>query len=121
MSEDRATHPLRLALAAVLLTATAASLLVIPPAHARANAVVWVSPTRADETHFDVAVGKKFTLRLTASTSVPQAFVLIQPAAGLPKGATLDNKTSGSGTVGLFTPVSLRSLTRRNHELAALC
>src|SRR5262245_21170346 len=117
MSEGRAARPRSLPLAAVLLAATLAFLLLIPPAHARTNAAVSVSPTGAGETHCDVVLGKAFALKLVASTSVPTAFVLIQPAAGLPKGATLQNKTSGDGNVAratlAWTPADVGRYTLR--------
>jgi hypothetical protein len=95
VAEDTATHrrtPFVAAAAAALLS----FLLLIPAAHARTGAVMWVSPTQADNSHFAASLGTPFTLELTASTSVPESFVLIEPTAGLPRGASLDNKT-GSG------------------------
>ena len=105
--KDRVTP--RPSLAVALLAAAAAFLLVLPAAHARDSGVVWVSPTRADQTHFTVMEGKKLTLQMTASTKAPEAFVLIQPLVGLPTGAVLNAKTSGS--------VSKATLRWTPHEL----
>jgi hypothetical protein len=98
VAEDTATHrrtPLVVAAAAAALLSF---LLLIPAAHARAGAVMWVSPTRADNSHFAISLGSPFTLQLTASTSVRESFVLIEPTAGLPRGASLDNKTGNGRT-----------------------
>jgi hypothetical protein len=110
--EDTAAHrrtPLAAAVAAVLVT----FLLLIPAAHARVGAVMWVSPTRADNSHFAASLGSPFTLQLTASTSAPEAFVLIEPTAGLPRGASLDNKTGNGRTRAIlrWTPAEVGEYT----------
>jgi hypothetical protein len=112
VAEDTATHP-RTPLVAGLAAAALCFLLLIPSAHARAGAVVWNFPTRADNSQFAVALGSKFTLQLTASTSIPEAFVLIEPTAGLPRGATLENKPTGSLTRATlnWTPTELGEYT----------
>jgi hypothetical protein len=116
VSNDRVASLPRPSLAVALVAAAAAAfVLLLPSAHAKPASIVWVAPTSADRTHFDVTVGKKFSLSLTASTSTRDAFVLIQPLVGLPKGAVLDAKTRGGVARATFrwTPAELGRYTFR--------
>ena len=82
------------------LAAAALALLLLLPAPARgaANAIVWMSPTKADRTEFALLLGKSIVLTLTAKASKPVESLDIQPVGGLPAGSTVDIDTNG-GTV----------------------
>jgi L,D-transpeptidase catalytic domain len=110
--EDAAAHRRTTVLAALAATLLS-SLLLISAAHAGADAVMWSSPTRADNSHFAVSLGSPFTLQLTARTSVAQSLVLIEPTAGLPRGARLDNKTGNGRTQATlrWTPAQVGEYT----------
>jgi len=101
--------------AAPAFVAAAAVLILLPSARAASDSIVWVAPTRADQSHFAATLGKTFTLRLTASDGVDAAVVSIRPLAGLPPGAVLDEKTSASLTRATlhWTPAEVGEYTFR--------
>jgi hypothetical protein len=76
-------------------------LLLVPAAHARPGSVVWSSPTRADGTRFTVTAGSNLIVKLSASTSTPDATVAIEAVDGLPRGAVVSS-SGGSVARAIF-------------------
>ena len=71
------------------------------PAVARTGAVVWKSPTRADNSHFTVKTGAPLTFTLAASTS-SSATITIDPVSGLPAGASVDTYVDKTESRAVF-------------------
>jgi lipoprotein-anchoring transpeptidase ErfK/SrfK len=86
--------------AAPVCAAAFAFLLLVAPAHAQANAVVWSKPTQADQSRFTATTGKRVVLTLSASASKPKTAIAIEPVGGLPRGAVV---TSTTGSVARAT------------------
>jgi hypothetical protein len=102
-------------LVATALVAALASARRTAAALARGGAVVWVAPTKSDNTRLSLKAGSKLTLRLTATTSIPEAAVSIASVGLLPRGAALDSSPSGGVAHALFqwTPAEAGEYTLR--------
>jgi lipoprotein-anchoring transpeptidase ErfK/SrfK len=87
---------------AFLAAAAAALVLLVPAARADATAVIWTSPTPADQTRFSVSPGKEITFTLTAASDEPGGAVQIAPARRLPSGVHF-NTSDGSIARGTFS------------------
>jgi hypothetical protein len=92
-------------------------LLLLPAAHASVSAVAWSAGTRADNSHFVIKLGSELDLTLSASASAPDAFVVIEPVGGLPRGAVLATETPGTASRATFrwTPDQTGRYTLRFH------
>ena len=101
LPETRLAPPLLEPFAAAFAVAAFVFLLLVPAGHARTGSVVWSSPTQADRTRFTVTAGSKLILKLSASTSMPEAVVAIEPVDGLPRGASVSS-SSGSVARAIF-------------------
>lgn len=89
--------PLRAVLSAVAVVL----LFLAPAARGDAGAVTWTSPTPADQTRFNLTLGKEVRFALTASTPEPGGIVQIGPARTLPSGVYL-NSSDGATARAVF-------------------
>jgi hypothetical protein len=103
LSVNRLSPPLLESLVGAFVALACVLVLSAPAAHARTgkSEVVWASPTKADQTRFSLKIGSKLTLRLTASSSIPETAVAIEALDGLPKGAIV-NVSGGSVARAIF-------------------
>jgi hypothetical protein len=91
----RATVPVALGAVCLVLLFHAS------PAVARVRAIVWKSPTRADNARFTVKIGASLTFTLAASTS-SSATIAINPVSGLPAGASVDTYSGKTESRAVF-------------------
>src|SRR5687767_9820921 len=101
-AETRRATPLVRSLPFALAAAAVAFLLLSPGAHAKGEAVVWTTPTGADQSHFTLKAGSSLTLTLAASSSKATAAVDIRPLRGMPNGATITTNTGGGKARAIF-------------------
>jgi len=90
------------ALVRAFVVSALSALVLVQPATARPGSVLWTSPTRADNSHFSVVLGRSLTFTLAASTSKAAA-VDIQPTLGLPPGATISTDSADGATRAVFS------------------
>jgi len=100
VSERRTPSSRSTPVAAALAVAATAFLLLVPAGRGESGAVVWAPPTPADHTEFATGVGSGVRFVLTASTSVPDAAVRVEPDR-LPEGATFSS-TGGTTARAVF-------------------
>ena len=84
-----------------------ALLLLIPVARGQASTVVWAAPTHPDRFTFTATPGKQLSFVLAASTSTHRT-VSIEPAQGLPAGASIGSSNKGRTTRATFRWLPLK-------------
>ena len=86
----------------VIALAALAMLLLLPSARAANTRIVWAPATHPDIYRFAATAGKPLTFTLTAATSKPGAYVVIEPVSGLPAGASIGTSIDGKRATATF-------------------
>jgi hypothetical protein len=87
----------------VIALAALAMLLLLPSARGANTTIVWAPATHPDQYRFTATAGKQLKFTLTAATSKPGAYVVIEPVSGLPAGASIGTSIDGKLAKATFT------------------
>jgi L,D-transpeptidase catalytic domain len=87
----------------LLALAALALFFLLPSARGANTTIVWAPATHPDQYHFTTTAGKQLEFTLTAATSKPGAYVVIEPVSGLPAGASIGTSIDGKLAKATFT------------------